>query len=74
MSKSIARPTHSTNAVDAPPTSTTRLWLDFSDATDAERALIASLTPAELADVTAAAKEAAETKAAEIRARRAGAR
>ena len=70
MSKSIARPTHSTDAVDAPRTSTSQMRLDFSDATDADRALIASLTPAELADVTAAAKETAEAKAAEIRARR----
>lgn len=46
------------------------MWLDFSGGTDADRALIASLTPAELAICAAAAKEAAEAKAAEIRARR----
>jgi len=46
------------------------LWLDFSDATDADRALIASLTPDELANCVAAATETAQTMAAEIRARR----
>ena len=56
-----------TNARHAHP-----LILDFAgpECTDGDRALIASLSPAELSTVTAAATETAQVKIAEIRARR----
>ena len=51
---------------------TTNIMLRFDDMSDEDRALIKSLTPAELEDARQAALAAAEAKATEIRARHAG--
>jgi len=53
-------------------TTTTNITIRFDDLSDEDRALIESLTPAELEDARQAALAAAEAKASEIRARHAG--